>query len=216
MRISSPFGTISSSIILLLLLSVACTPDKKLPIAGEKTVVQRMVDGKPVYDTLDHQVPDFKFYNQEGTEVTEALVAGKVYVADFFFTSCPTICPRVKANMKKIYDKYKHKKDFLMLSHSIDTKHDTIARLAWYAQKMNVGTPCWHFLTGKYKDMTKMALGYLLSAMEDKDAPGGFDHSGAIALIDRNRHIRGFYDGNDPEKVEELIKDIAILLREKE
>lgn len=197
-------------------LFLSCTPDNKLPVLGEKTVVQRMVDGKPVYDSIDHTIMPFKFHNQDGEEITESLVNGKVYIADFFFTSCPTICPKVKANMRKVYTQYKHREDFVILSHTIDTKHDTIERLAWYAKKLNVGTPCWHFLTGKYNDMTKMALSYLLSAMESPDAPGGFDHSGAIALMDRKRRIRGFYDGTDPKKVEDLIRDIAILLREKE
>ncbi len=182
---------------------------------GEKSVVQRMENGVPLYDTFDYKVPPFKYLNQEGIEITEKDVEGKVYVADFFFTSCPTICPRVKANMKKIYEAHKHRPDFMMLSYTIDAKYDTVGRLAWYAQKLQVGIPTWHFLTGEYKDLTKTALGYLLSALEDKDAPGGFDHSGAIALIDRQQRIRGFYDGTDPKKVEELILDIAILMREK-
>jgi protein SCO1/2 len=194
---------------------VACgTETKKLPILGEKQLVEKKVDGKKVIDTVNHRVGRFSFHNQEGKEINEKTVAGKVYVADFFFTSCPSICPTVKAQMKRIHAKYKSNKDFLMLSYTIDPKRDTVERLEWYAKKLNIEPGNWHFLTGKYKDLTKMAAEYLLSAQEDPNSPGGFDHSGYIALIDRQRQIRGFYDGTDPKKVDELIRDIAILMKE--
>jgi protein SCO1/2 len=204
---------IAASIIFASILSCG-GKSKKLPVMGQKTVVQRMEDGKAVYDSLDHKIPPFKFYNQEGKEITNETVAGKIYLADFFFTSCPTICPRVKANMMKVYDKYKDREDFLILSHSIDVKHDTIERLAWYANKMHIDVSTWHLLTGKKKEIYKIALAYLQTALESDDAPGGFDHSGYVNLIDREGRIRGMYDGTDPEKMDELIRDIAILYRE--
>jgi protein SCO1/2 len=188
---------------------------KKLPIMGERTLVEKTVDGKKVIDTLFHQIGNFKFQNQDGKEITEKTVEGKVYIADFFFTACPSICPKVKSEMLRVYSKYSKNEDFVMLSYSIDPKRDTVGRLAWYANRMNIKSGNWHLLTGKYEKMTKMAAQYLLSAQEDPSAPGGFDHSGYIALIDRKRQIRGFYDGTDPKKVDLLIKDIAILLKEK-
>jgi len=195
---------------------VACNKNSKiLPIMGERTLVEKTVNGKKVIDTAFHTVGNFKFQNQEGKEITDKTVEGKVYVADFFFTACPSICPKVKSEMIRVYSKYRKNNDFLMLSYSIDPKRDTVGRLAWYANKLNIKPGNWHLLTGKYEKMTSMAAQYLLSAQEDPGAPGGFDHSGSIALIDRKRRIRGFYDGTDPKKVDLLIKDIAILLKEK-
>jgi protein SCO1/2 len=182
---------------------------------GERTLIEKTVNGKKVIDTAFHTVGNFKFQNQEGKEITDKTVEGKVYVADFFFTACPSICPKVKSEMIRVYSKYRKNNDFLMLSYSIDPKRDTVGRLAWYANKLNIKQGNWHLLTGKYEKMTSMAAQYLLSAQEDPGAPGGFDHSGSIALIDRKRRIRGFYDGTDPKKVDLLIKDIAILLKEK-
>ena len=114
--------------------------------------------------------------------------------------------------MKKVYEKYKDREDFLILSHSIDTKYDTVGRLAWYADKFNISSKSWHLLTGEKDAIYKMSTSYLIAALEDQEAPGGFDHSGAIALMDRQRRIRGMYDGTDPEAVERLIKDIQLLM----
>ncbi len=200
---------------ILTLLSCNGNSGKKLPILGERQLVEKTVDGKKMIDTIFHKVGNFSYLDQEGKNITEKNVDKKVYVADFFFTSCPTICPTVKAQMKRVHSKYKKKEDFMMLSYTIDPKRDTVGRLAWYANKLNINPGNWHLLTGNYKSLTKTAAEYLLSAQEDPNSPGGFDHSGYIALIDRNRHIRGFYDGTDPKKVDQLIKDIAVLLNEK-
>jgi len=201
--------------ILFLVLAACGDNEKKLPVMGERTLIEKTVNGKKVIDTTFHTIGNFSFNNQEGKVITEKTVEGKVYIADFFFTACPTICPKVKKEMMRIYSKYKKTEDFVILSYSIDSKTDTVGRLAWYANRMNIKPGNWHLLTGKYEKMTAMAAQYLLSAMEDPNAQGGFDHSGSIALIDRKRQIRGFYDGTDPKKVDELIKDIAILLDEK-
>ena len=200
---------------ILTLLSCNGNSGKKLPILGERQLVEKTVNGKKMIDTIFHKVGNFSYLDQEGKNITEKNVDKKVYVADFFFTSCPTICPTVKAQMKRVHSKYKKKEDFMMLSYTIDPKRDTVGRLAWYANKLNINPGNWHLLTGNYKSLTKTAAEYLLSAQEDPNSPGGFDHSGYIALIDRNRHIRGFYDGTDPKKVDQLIKDIAVLLNEK-
>jgi protein SCO1/2 len=184
-----------------------------LPIIGNKQLIEKEVDGKKVVDTLDHVVSDFSFLNQEGNPITQKDIEGKIYLVDFFFTHCPTICIKVKKNMKTVYEAYKDNPDFLMLSHSIDPKHDTVARLAFYADKLNVSTKTWHLLTGDKEKIYEMArYQYLITAMEDEDAPGGFDHSGAVALIDKNRKIRGFYDGLDSERMEDLKRDIQLLM----
>lgn len=197
----------------------ACNSEKKeLPVLGEKKLIEKTVDGKKVIDTVNHRIGNFSFKNQLGNIINEKTVDDKVYVADFFFTSCPTICPAVKAQMKKIYDKFKNKKDFLMLSYSIDPKRDTIGRLAWYAKKLNVDLAGnWHFLTGKESDVYRLAQKeYISHAEENPEEPGGFGHSVYILLVDRKRQIRGAYDGTDPKKVAQLLQDISILLNEKE
>lgn len=199
----------------LFCLSACSNNNKILPVLGERTLVEKNVEGKKVIDTVFHSIGNFSFKNHEGKVITEKTIEGKVYIADFFFTACPTICPVVKKEMMRINNKYQNNADFVILSHSIDSKRDTVGRLAWYANKMNIKSANWHLLTGKYEKMTSMAAQYLLSAMEDPGAQGGFDHSGSIALIDRKRQIRGFYDGTDPKKIDELISDIAILLKEK-
>ena len=180
---------------------------------GEKIPVQR-ADGK--YDSLPHTISDFSFINQNGQTITQKDVEGKIYVADFFFTHCPTICPKVKKQMQRVYEQYKNEERFTMLSHSIDTRNDTVARLAWYADKLKIQAPRWHLLTGDKDAIYKIAYDYLLTALEDKDAPGGFDHSGSLALVDGKRRIRGMYDGLDPASMDKLMLDIATLLKESE
>lgn len=183
-----------------------------LPIIGFKTLVEKEVNGQKVVDSIDHVVPPFTLIDQEGNTITEKTVEGKVYLADFFFTSCPTICPKVKKNMKKIYKVYKDRPDFQILSHSIDTKYDTVGRLAWYADKFNIEASTWHLLTGEKQAIYNLSYEYYITALEAPDAPGGFDHSGAVALVDRQRRIRGLYDGTDPDKMKELEADIALLM----
>ena len=193
----------------------SCQNDKKssLPFYGERSIVKN-ADGS--IDSLPPKIRDFSFINQNGDTITNKMTDGKVYISDFFFTSCPTICPKVKKEMLRVYEAYKDNPNFVILSHSIDTKHDTVARLAWYAGKLGipVENTSWHLLTGDKDGIYAIAYDYLLSALEDDEAEGGYDHSGAMTLVDKNRHIRGIYDGLEPAKVDQLIKDIAILLAE--
>jgi protein SCO1/2 len=121
---------------IITLLSCNGNSGKKLPILGERQLVEKTVDGKKMIDTIFHKVGNFSYLDQEGKNITEKNVDKKVYVADFFFTSCPTICPTVKAQMKRVHSKYKKKEDFMMLSYTIDPKRDTVGRLAWYANKL--------------------------------------------------------------------------------
>ena len=200
----------------VLFLMVGCfdMSEPTLPVYGFKKVVEKTVNGETIIDSLDHQIPPFSLVDQDSTVITEKTVNGKIYLVDFFFTSCFTICPKVKKNMKRVYQTYKDQEDVLILSHSIDYRYDTVGRLAWYADKFGIEAEKWHLLHGSYDDMLRMSYAYLLTALEDKEAPGGFDHSGSIALLDRKRRIRGFYDGTDADKMDDLIRDIAILLNE--
>lgn len=184
---------------------------KELPMLGEKIAVKR-ADG--TIDSIAHQLPDYKFIDQDSGEVTPELFKGKVYVADFFFTSCPTMCPRVQKQMMRVYERYKTEPRFMLLSHTIDTKHDSVAVLHRYAQNLGIETAKWRVVTGEKDEIYDIAKQYLISATEDENEPGGYTHSGAIILMDGDRHIRGYYDGTNEEKVDQLIEDIARLLKQ--
>jgi protein SCO1/2 len=171
-------------------------------------------DGQP--DTLYHTISDFSFMNQDGKIITQNEVKNKVYLVDFFFVSCPTICPKVKKNMLKVHEHFKGNTNLLILSHSIDPRHDTVARLHDYAKRLNADTQQWQFLTGDRDSIFTMAGRYLVAAQEDSTAAGGFTHSGNVMLIDRHRRIRGYYNGLNEQDMESLIKDTELLLNSPE
>jgi len=182
-------------------------PSRTLPILGERDVVNG--------DTVFHSIPDFSFVNQDSQVVTNATFAGKVYVADFFFISCPTICPKTTRQMLRIYEHFKNEDRVLLLAHTVDPKRDTVAALHQYARNLEVESSKWHFVTGPQDDIYEIADDYFSIAMEDAEAPGGFDHSGRFILVDENRHIRSFCDGTDPKDVDRFMQDIENLLNEK-
>lgn len=187
----------------------SCSNEKEsLPILGRHEINDT--------DTTYHSIPDFKFVNQDSAYVTNTDLKDYIYVSDFFFISCPSICPIVKKQMLRIYDKFKSNDKVKLVSHTIDPKRDTPAKLKQYADKLNIDTDKWMFLTGEKGEILDIADDYFVSAFEDKDAPGGFDHSGKIILTDTKRHIRAFAEGTDPEDVDQLLKDIDKLLQEYE
>ncbi len=179
----------------------------KLPIFGEREVN----NGDTVYHTID----TFAFVDQDSALVTNETFAGKIYVADFFFTSCRTICPIMKTQMLRVYDSIQNDPDVLLLSHTIDPEYDTVGLLHDYAERLGVKRDRWHFVTGNKDDIYKIAqTSYFATAMEDKAEPDGFIHSGAFLLIDKQRRIRGKYDGTKEEDVNRLLRDIRTLERE--
>lgn len=178
---------------------------QQLPVLGEKDIVNG--------DTLYHTIPDFSFVNQDSQIVTPSTFAGKVYVVDFFFTSCPTICPKVKRQMLRLYDRYAEDDRISLLSHSIDVRRDTVGRLKDYAEGMGVKAPKWHLVTGDRDAIYDIADDYFSVAVEDDSAPGGFDHSGRLILVDTKRRVRAFCDGTDSKSVDQFMKDIDLLLR---
>lgn len=194
-----------------LLVFSQCQDTKKLPlpIIGN---ISLDING----DTLYHEIPDFSFINQDNKEVNTNSLSEYVYVSDFFFMSCPSICPKVKKQMLRIYKTYGQHPRFKLVSHTIDPKRDTPERLKSYAENLNVDVNEWMFLTGDKEAIFDIADDYFVSAFEDADAPGGFDHSGKIILVDTQRHIRSFGDGTDPKEVDKLLKDIGQLLAEYE
>jgi protein SCO1/2 len=188
--------------------ALSCSQDKKLPFLGPKQV-------NATGDTLYHQISFFQFLNQDSVLVSEKDVAGKVYVADFFFTTCPTICPKMKTQMLRIYERYKERADVCLLSHSIDPDFDTPSVLHDYATRLHISAPKWNLLTGdKSKIYTLGQKSYMVSAQEDPAEAGGFVHSGAFILVDKNRHVRGIYDGTVEAEVNRLLEDMELLLKE--
>ena len=194
--------------------SLAVNTKHKLPKLGEPSILSKEVNGILVPDTVYPIIPAFSFQNQEGRLINQDSLKGKIYVADFFFTTCPTICPKMKSQLLRVYEKYKSNSRIKILSHSIDPEHDNIAVLKDYANRLDVGSSTWHFLTGNKDTIYALAESYLASAAEDPTAPGGFVHSGAFILIDGEGYIRGYYDGTKPEEVDVLLNDIDILLNE--
>ncbi|MCB0663138.1 MAG: SCO family protein [Saprospiraceae bacterium] len=189
------------------LLIVSCsTEPKKLPILGNRDVQNG--------DTIYHTIPAFSFVDQDSNNVTNESLAGKAYIADFFFISCPTICPRVKKQMLRIRDRFGKEDNLFFLSHSIDPKRDTVGALKRYAQNLGVDDGKWKFVTGDKYKIYEIADDYFSIAIEDPDAPGGFDHSGRIILVDGDGHVRSFCDGTDPVKVDQFMNDIDVLLAE--
>ena len=132
----------------------------------------------------------------------------------FFFTSCPTICPKMKKQMLRLYAKYEKDDRILLLSHSIDTKRDTVGKLKSYATGLGVSSNKWHFVTGDKDDIFEIADDYFSVAQDDPNAPGGFDHSGRFILVDKNRYVRSFCDGTDPASVDQFMLDIDRLLEQ--
>jgi protein SCO1 len=194
-----------------------CKPEKEkpLPIFGHREVVVNEVDGNKVVDTVFHTIARFSFVNQDSAVVTNETVRDKIYVADFFFTSCRTICPKMKTQMLRVYDSIQSLDDVLILSHTIDPTYDTVALLRDFAERLGVTSDKWHFLTGVKDSIYNLAqTSYFATAMEDKTEPDGFIHSGAFLLIDKQGRIRGKYDGTIEEDVNRLIVDIKRLSKE--
>ncbi|MBS1506153.1 MAG: SCO family protein [Bacteroidetes bacterium] len=189
-------------------LVVACKPkSEKLPIFGE-----REFNGK---DTLYHTIAPFQFVDQDSAIITNATFKDKIYVADFFFTSCRTICPIMKTQMHRVYEATENLPDVVLLSHSIDPEYDTVALLHDFARRLGVETKRWHFVTGVKDSIYKIAqTSYFATAMQDKTEPDGYIHSGAFLLIDKQSRIRGKYDGTKEEDVNRLIADIKRLRNE--
>lgn len=190
------------------IISVSCTrPKEALPIYG-----QREWNGN---DTVYHTIAPFQFVDQDSMLITNATFNDKIYVADFFFTSCRTICPIMKKQMLRVYEKTKAMPDVLILSHTIDPEFDTVALLHEFAERLGVESKYWHFVTGEKDSIYEIAqTSYFATAMEAKEEPDGFIHSGAFLLIDKKGRIRGKYDGTEEKDVDRLIVDIETLRKD--
>lgn len=165
-----------------------------------------------------NEVQPFFFTNQDGKIISQKDVAGKVYVAEYFFTTCKGICPKMNNNMKEIYADFKDEPDFRILSHTVDPETDTVARMKWYADSMKADSKTWLFLTGRKDSLYRAArVSYLLDDPKnnDEDINKQFIHTQFFALVDKNGDVRKIADGLKKDEIAELKTDIEKLLKEK-
>lgn len=212
------YTTLIPSVLLasLLISFTSCTRERKLPIIGNRdTKTVKLADGSTRVDTVYQTIPDFRFLNQDSVEINNDTFKNKVYVADFFFTSCPSICPVMHRNLKAVYEKFKKDPEVMFLSHTIDYKYDTPHVLKKYAAKLGVDDKKWEFAYGTRDEVYTIAeKSYLTSVQEDSTEKGMYVHQGWLVLIDKDRRMRAVYDGTDPKSVEKLNEDIPVLLAE--
>lgn len=207
-------------VLLFVLAAIAiqsCTgkSDQKLPILGNREPIERIVDGKTVVDTIYQTIQPFSYLNQDSVALSDKDFDGKIYVADFFFTSCNSICPVMHRNMLNVYKKFKDHPKVKFLSHSIDIKYDLPSRLKTYATKLGLEGNQWEFVHGSRDSIFDIsARNYLVSAFEDSSNPQGLVHQGWFILVDTKKQIRGAYDGTNEDQVKQLMEDMDKLLKE--
>jgi protein SCO1/2 len=173
----------------------------------------------PILGPEGHTIPLFEFTGLDNKKVSHRDVGGTIRIVDYFFTSCPTICPLLSAQLARTQVILRKNgvstEEVLIISHSVDPERDTPERLAWYAERMGADTSQWKFLTGDKEDLYDQAqYGYFLTAMPSDTAAGGFFHSDSFVLIDKLDRIRGYYDGTSTEEVDKMIDDIYQLISE--
>jgi protein SCO1/2 len=166
-------------------------------------------------DTIYHKIPDFEFVNHLGKTITQEDYRGKIYVADFFFATCPTICPKMATHLLEVQGHFYDRTDFAILSHTVNPEHDDVNVLKAYSEKVHGIDSIWSFVTGPKEKIYDIAFkGYFVNALPDEIAPGGFLHSQLLILVDKKGHIRGYFDGTSTSEVNTMYDAIEILYKE--
>ncbi|MEC8636006.1 MAG: SCO family protein, partial [Bacteroidota bacterium] len=193
----------------------ALLPIKKLPVYQPAMVNFELVDSTIQHHKKFHRIADFSLTNQNGKTVTQKDFKGKIYVADFFFTTCPNICIAMTDNLLKVQEKIKNNPNVMLLSHSVTPKIDSVPQLKKYAIEKGVIDKKWNLVTGGKKEIYELARRSYLAVKEDGDG-GPFDmiHTENFILVDPDRRIRGFYDGTDLEEIQRLLEELEILIQE--
>ncbi len=170
-------------------------------------------NGKKINDTTFYVIPNFGFVNQNGSSVSQSGLNGDIYVADFFFTRCGSICPKMTSQLTRVQEFFIQVPEVKILSFTVDPDYDSVKVLNNYAKQYKADSSKWFFLTGSKDSLYSVAKNYFkLSALEDKTGEEEFIHSERLVLVDRERHIRGYYDGTNPADVDKLMLEIDILL----
>jgi protein SCO1/2 len=193
----------------------ALLPAKRLPVFQPAMVNFELVDSTIQHQKKFHRIADFSLTNQNGKTITQNDFREKIYVADFFFTTCPTICIAMTDNLLKVQKKIKNNPNVMLLSHSVTPKIDSVAQLKKYALEKGVIDQKWHLVTGDKKVIYELARKSYLAVKEDGDG-GPFDmiHTENFILVDPDRRVRGFYDGTDLKEIQRLLEELEILIQE--
>lgn len=196
---------------------IPTSKNKELPVINPVDVESEMVDSSLLRKGIGHRIGEFEFLNQDGQKTGLKDVKGKVFVAEYFFTTCGTICPKMNAEMQRVQEAYKNNPDFKILSLTVDPEIDTVAQMKQYAEGHGAVKGQWHFLTGKKEDLYKLARTsfFVLKPAEAQnlgDAGSDFIHTNNFVLVDQQLRIRGYYDGTNSHEVDKLIRDIQRLL----
>ncbi len=189
--------------------------DRSLPIYSPLMINPELVDESVQNVKKNHRIADFELIDQDSALFSQADLEGKYYVTDFFFTTCPTICPDMSSQMMRVQEAYADAEDFMIVSHSVTPKIDSPSVLKEYAARYEAIPEKWIFLTGDKKVIYDLARKSYFAATTEGD--GGIDdfiHTENFVLVDKEKRIRGFYDGTDPASVDQLIEDIEILQQE--
>ena len=199
------------SVVAIALFYTILKPVEILPIYQPAEVNEKLVDSSIIHVAKYHKISDFKLTNQNGKEITQANYKDKIYIADFFFTTCQDICPVMTKNMHQLQEELKNDNEILLLSHTVIPEFDTVEQLKKYAIENKVDDSKWNLVTGDKKQIYELARKSYL-AVEDSDF-NEFDmiHTENFMLIDKEKQIRGFYDGTNSEEINRLLKDIEIL-----
>ncbi len=199
------------SVVIVYLIYNALDPKKRLPVYQPSMVNLELVDSTLHHVKKYHTIADFSLINQNGKTITQRDYENKIYVADFFFTTCPTICPVMTKNMVEIQNQIKND-GVLLLSHSVTPEIDSVAQLKKYALEKGVDDAIWNLVTGDKKQIYELARKSYLAVKTDGDG-GPFDmiHTENFILVDKKRRIRGFYDGTKIKDIEKLMQDLTIL-----
>ena len=203
------------SVIMIYAIYTLLTPQKKLPVYNPADVNPKLVDESLIHVRSNHKVADFKLINQNGDTITQENYKDKIYVADFFFTRCLTICPVMTNNIAKLQDVFMNDDDVMFLSHSVTPVIDSVPVLRAYANVKGVVDKKWNITTGSKKHIYELARKSYFAVLDEGD--GGlqdFIHTENFVLVDKKRQIRGFYDGTDNEDIKRLIADIRVLQSE--
>ena len=203
------------SVIMIYAIYSILTPEKKLPVYNPADVNPKLVDESLVHIRRDHKVLDFNLINQNGETITQLDYEGKIYVADFFFTRCMTICPVMTNNMGVLQQEFLNSDDVKFLSHSVTPVIDSVSVLKAYAEAKGVIDSKWNITTGPKKHIYELARKSYFAVLDEGD--GGlqdFIHTENFVLVDKKKQIRGFYDGTDDEDIKRLISDIKLLQKQ--
>ena len=186
-------------------------PEEVLAIYQPSEVNEKLVDSSIIHVAKYHKISDFKLTNQNGKEITQANYKDKIYVADFFFTTCQDICPVMTKNMYQLQEELKNDNQILLLSHTVIPEVDTVEQLKKYAIENNVDDSKWNLVTGDKKQIYELARKSYLAVEDSNYNEYDMIHTENFMLIDKEKQIRGFYDGTNSEEINRLLKDIEIL-----